>query len=112
MFQHDRARPHVTRICTQFLKTENVPVLPWLAYSPDMSQFVNVWDGLDRCVRQPVSVPANIKPLRTAIEEEWDSIPQATIESLINSIQRRGVALHEANGGHTISFLIHTLTFF
>jgi hypothetical protein len=35
MFQHDNEQPHVTRICTQFL--EGVPVLPWSAYSPDMS---------------------------------------------------------------------------
>jgi hypothetical protein len=33
MFQHDFARPHVARICTQFLEAENVPVLPWPAYS-------------------------------------------------------------------------------
>ncbi|KAK6293211.1 hypothetical protein J4Q44_G00367120 [Coregonus suidteri] len=31
-------------------------------------------------------VPANIQQLRTAIEEEWDNIPQATINSLINSM--------------------------
>jgi hypothetical protein len=39
--------------------------------------------------------------LRTAIEEECDNIPQATINSLINSMRRRCVTLHEANGGHT-----------
>jgi hypothetical protein len=38
---------------------------------------------------------------RTAIEEEWSNIAQATINSLINSMRRRCVALHEANGGHT-----------
>jgi hypothetical protein len=27
MFQHDNAQPHVTRICTEFLEAENVPVL-------------------------------------------------------------------------------------
>jgi hypothetical protein len=36
MFQHDNAQPHVARICTQFLEAENVPVLPWPAYPPDM----------------------------------------------------------------------------
>ncbi len=37
MLQHDNAWPHVTRICTQFLEAENIPVLAWPAYSPDMS---------------------------------------------------------------------------
>ena len=42
MFQHDNARPHVPQICTQFLEAENVPVLPWPAYSPDMSPIEDV----------------------------------------------------------------------
>jgi hypothetical protein len=33
MFPHDNAWPHVARICTHFLEAENVPVLPWPAYS-------------------------------------------------------------------------------
>ena len=101
MLQHDNARPHVARICTQFLEAENIPVLAWPAYSPDMSPTEHVWDALDRCIRQRVPVPANIQQLRTAIEEEWTNIPQATINNLINSMQRRCVALREANGGHT-----------
>ncbi len=31
MLQHDNARPHVARICTQFLEAENIPVLAWPA---------------------------------------------------------------------------------
>ncbi|KAL0152568.1 hypothetical protein M9458_052291 [Cirrhinus mrigala] len=101
MLQHDNARPHVARICTQFLEAENIPVLAWPAYSADMSPIEHVWDALDRRVRQGVPVPANIQQLRTAIEEEWTNIPQATINNLINSMRRRCVALREANGGHT-----------
>ena len=101
MFQHDNAQPNVTRICTQFLEAENVPILPWPAYSPDMSPIEHVLDALDQLVLKYVPVPANIQKLRTAIEEEWDNIPQAKINSLINSTQRRCVALHEANGSHT-----------
>ena len=66
--------PHVA-ICAQFLDAENVPVLPWPAYSPDMSPIEHVWDALDQRVRQRVPVPDNIQQLRTAIEEEWDNIP-------------------------------------
>ena len=75
MFQHDNAQPHVTRICIQFLEAENVPVLPWHAYSADMLAIEHVWDALDRCVQQRVPVPANIQQLGKAIEEEWINIP-------------------------------------
>ncbi len=85
MLQHDNARPHIARICTQFLEAENIAVLAWPAYSPDMSPIEHVWDALDRRIRQRVPVPANIQQLRT-IEEEWTNIPQATINNLITSI--------------------------
>ncbi len=85
MLQHDNARPHVARICTQFLEAEIIPVLAWPAYSPDMSPIEHVWDALDRRICQLVPVPAKIHQLRTAIEEEWTNIPQATINNLINS---------------------------
>ena len=107
MFQHDHAQPHVARICAQFHDDENVPVLPWPAYSPDMSRIEPVWDALDRHVQQRVPVSANIQQLHTAIEEEWDNFPQATI-SLINSAKELCIALHEVNGG----FMIHATTFF
>ena len=64
--QHDNARrPHVARICTQFLEAENVSVLPWPAYSPDMSPIKPVWDALDQHIQQGISVPANINQLCT-----------------------------------------------
>ncbi len=59
------------------------------------------WDALDRRTRQRVPAPANIQQLRTAIEEEWTNIPQATINNLINSMRRRCVVLRGANVGHT-----------
>ncbi len=101
MLRHDNARPHVARICTLFLEAENIP-----AYSLDMSPIEHVGDALDRRIRQCVPVPANIQQLRTAIEEEWTNIPQATINNLINSMRRRSVALREANGCHTRYWLV------
>ncbi len=46
MLQHDNARPHVARICTQFLEAENIPVLAWPAYSVDISPIEHVWNAL------------------------------------------------------------------
>ena len=61
MCRHDYVRAHVTKICTQFLEAENVPVLPWPAYSPDMSPIERVWDG----VFQFLSISSNFtQPLK------------------------------------------------
>ncbi len=86
MLQHDNARPHVAKIGTQFLEAENIPVLAWPEYSPDMSPIEHVWDALDRRIGQRVPVPANIQQLRTAIEEEWTNIPQATINNCVRQM--------------------------
>ncbi len=48
MLQHDNAWPHVARICTQFLEAENIPVLAWPAFLPDMSPIEHVWDALNQ----------------------------------------------------------------
>ena len=77
---------HSKMCSTQFLEAENVPVLPWPAYTTNISPIEHVWDTLDQRVRQRVPVPVNIQQLRSAIEEEWDNIPQATINRLINSM--------------------------
>jgi hypothetical protein len=80
-FQHYNAQPHVSMICTQFLEAENDPVLPWLAYSPDM------W---------PIE---HVHQFRTAIEGVGITCqkPQSTVWS---TLCKWGVMLHEANG-HT-----------
>ena len=53
-------------------------------HTHQMSRVEHVWYALDQRLRQRVPVPAKIQQLCTAIEEEWDNIPQATINSLIN----------------------------
>ncbi len=86
MLQHDNARPHVARICTQFLEAENIPVLAWQAYSPDMSPIEHIRDALDRRIQQCVPVPSNIQQLSTAIDEEWTTFhrPQSTTWSTLS----------------------------
>ena len=36
-FQHDNARPHVARVCQDFLANNNIIPLDWPPYSPDLS---------------------------------------------------------------------------
>ncbi len=78
VLQHDNARPHDARICTQFLEAENISVLAWPAYSPDMSPIEHVWDALDRRIRQRIPVPANIQQLHTEVVPLKRSGPQST----------------------------------
>ena len=50
ILMYDNARPHVARICRQFLNRNNVNLLPWPAMSPDMNPIEHIWDYLGRKV--------------------------------------------------------------
>jgi hypothetical protein len=67
-----------------YTEAENVPILPWPAYSPDMSSFEHVWDALGRLEQQRVPVPANIQQLRIGHNQQLCEGD-----------------LHDVNGGHT-----------
>lgn len=100
-FMHDNARPHVARICQACLAENNVQVMDWPPYSPDMNPIEHLWDNLDRRVRRRVPLPRTVAELRTALLEEWEAIPMADINTLVTSMPRRVQALMDANGGHT-----------
>ncbi len=78
MLQHDNARPHVARICIQFLEAENIPVLAWPAYSPDMSHIEHVSDALDR---RKCSLTQILTDLWTIFERNW---PFVYIEKVLD----------------------------
>lgn len=100
-FMHDNARPHVARICMDTLRANNIDVLEWPAFSPDMNPIEHLWDRLDRQVRNRNPAPATLAQLRAALTQEWANIPQNAIDDLLSSMPRRIQALIQANGGHT-----------
>jgi len=101
ILQQDNARPHAARLTEDYLHAEGVNVLPWPAYSPDLSPIEHLWDQLDRRVRSRDPPPQTLPALRQALQEEWDNFPQAKIRRLIASMRRRCKAVSDAQGGHT-----------
>lgn len=100
-FMHDNARPHVARICQDYLAQNNVRVLNWPPYSPDMNPIEHLWDIMGRQLQRRIPQPGTLAELRAALVEEWNNIPQRQINGLINSMPRRVRAVLGANGGHT-----------
>ena len=88
ILMHDNARPHVARICRQFLNRNNVNVLPWPAASPDMKPIEHIWDYLGRKVRARGNVH-NLRDLVNALTQEWNNIPNVVIRRYVRSMGGR-----------------------
>ena len=101
ILQQDNARPHVARVCQDFLANNNIAPLVWPPYSLDLTPIEHMWDELDRRVRKRRNPPATLAQLRNALIDEWNNIPMRTVNALVNSIQRRIRAATAARGGHT-----------
>ena len=95
---HDKARPHVERICRQFLNRNNVNVLPWPAVSPDMNPIEHIWDYLGRKVRARGNVH-NLRDLENALIQEWNNIPNVVIRRYARSMRGRLAACINSRGG-------------
>lgn len=101
LLMHDNARPHTAAVVSEYLNEVEIQVLGWPARSPDLNPIEHVWDKLGRQIKQRNPAPANLRDLRTALVEEWDSIPQSFIDNLINGMPRRMQAVLTARGGNT-----------
>lgn len=99
-FQQDNARAHTARVSMQYLAQQNIPVLQWPALSPDLSPIEHLWDEIGRRLSRRRQMD-NVRQLEAALVQEWNAIPQNTIQRLINSMRRRCTACVNANGGHT-----------
>ena len=100
ILMHDNARPHVARICRQFLNRNNVNVLPWSAVSPDMNPIEHIWAYLCRKVRARENVH-NLMDLENALIQEWNNIPNVVIRRYVMSMRGRFAACINSRGGHT-----------
>ncbi|UYV83805.1 hypothetical protein LAZ67_X000187, partial [Cordylochernes scorpioides] len=89
LYQQDNTRPHTARISQQAL--QDVQMLPWRPYSPDLSPIEHVWDIIGRRLHA-LPQPRSEDELWQMVEREWRAIPQDAIRTLIDSLPRRVAA--------------------
>ncbi|UYV71905.1 hypothetical protein LAZ67_9001013 [Cordylochernes scorpioides] len=109
LYQQDNARPHTARISQQAL--QDVQMLPWPPYSPDLSPIEHVWDIIGRRLHA-LPQPRSEDELWQMVEREWRAIPQDAIRTLIDSLPRRVaecIAVRDEEAGYTLKDLIREI---
>ncbi|GFV37507.1 hypothetical protein TNCV_4968491 [Trichonephila clavipes] len=101
IFQQDNARPHVAKNVRDFCSAQHMQLLPWPAYSPDMSPIEHVWDLVGQRLARDPRPAASKDELLLRIQTIWNSLPQANIQNLFDSMLRRIAALIAARDGYT-----------
>src|ERR1700712_3342495 len=98
-FQQDNAPIHVAQSTFSHFAQHGIRLFDkWPAKSPGMNIIKNIWSILAREVYKN-GRHFNIKgELKEAIVLAWQNIPQAKIQSLLDSLPRRIIALHDAKG--------------
>ncbi|GFY11419.1 transposable element tcb2 transposase [Trichonephila clavipes] len=104
-FQQDNVTPHSSRIATEWLQKHSSEFrhFPWPPKSPDMNITDRIWDAFERAVQKRSPPPLNPTDLWTALQDLWggDQLPPALLQTLIESMRSRVVALFRARGGPT-----------
>ncbi|GFW05907.1 transposable element Tcb2 transposase [Trichonephila clavipes] len=81
----DNARPHVAKTVKSYLDSQQVQLLPWPAYSPDMSPIEHEWDIVGRRIARDLRPVASTDELWLRIQTIWNTLPQTDIKNLFNS---------------------------
>ncbi|GFV90004.1 transposable element Tcb2 transposase [Trichonephila clavipes] len=82
IFQQDNARLHVVKTVRDFGSAQHIQLLPWPAYSPDMSPIDHMWDLEGRRLVRNQRPAASENELLLRIQAIWNSLPQEDIQNL------------------------------
>lgn len=86
--QQDNARPHTARTTLEYFNNNSIAILAgWPPYSPDLNIIEVVWAIMKR--RVEVKNPSSIEELKVVIQSVWNELSFQTINSLVESMERR-----------------------
>ena len=87
IFQHDNDPKHTATIVKQYLRNQQMEVLPWPAQSPDLNPIENLWSELDRRVDKREC--KSEEELFECLKKAWANLDYGYLAKLIESMPKR-----------------------
>ena len=100
ILMQDNARPHTAAVTREFLRENEIQLLPHPAVSPDLNPIEHIWDIMGRRLRDLARSPANLQDLSEALIRIWNEIPQEEIRACVNMRTRLREVIAQ-RGGNT-----------
>lgn len=100
IFQQDNAPCHSSRQTKEWLAANNIEVMPWPAYSPDLNPIENLWGLMTQRVYAGGRQFDDVEELRTAVAAAWDAVSPEELTTLVQSMQRRCVKVLKCQGAY------------
>ncbi|CAD6199912.1 unnamed protein product [Caenorhabditis auriculariae] len=96
VYQQDNDPKHTSLFVKDWFKSPRVNVMGWPSQSPDLNPIEHLWEELERrCANKRAK---NCNEKFAQLLSEWNQIPMSTIDTLLNSMQRRCQAVIDARG--------------
>ena len=104
VFMHDNAAIHKAEIVTEYLRKEEVDVLPWPARSPDLNPIKNIWALMQKSVYDRMLMGVNIntkKRLFALCKLCFQEVCKKHLKKLFESVSTRNSNVISLEGGLT-----------
>jgi transposase len=98
VYMQDNAPIHRARIVTDWLESNDVDVLQWPPYSPDINPIENVWSHIKDAMNRMCPKPSTLAELETAVQAIWSSVSLDYLQSLYHSMPKRMKLCVKARG--------------
>jgi len=101
IFQQDNDPKHKSKMAMNWLEDSGMEVMIWPPQSADLNPIEHLWHHLKKRLGEYEAPPTSIHVLWERVQKEWNEIPAAVCQNLIESMPRRIEAVLQAKGGYT-----------
>jgi transposase len=103
IFQDDNAPCHASKKTKEWKQENLTEIFPWPAQSPDLNPIENLWNELEKRIRNHRPMPKNKNEFFAALQTEWYKIDKSKLIQLVKSMRYR-VAEAIRNKGHPTKY--------